>query len=372
MRVLVNALSVTNQSGRHVLLGHLNQLSRLSAGDHEFVVLYHSTNQDIVSQRDAFHWIECPDSTARWHGRALWEYRNLNRMSRRHQCDLIFTPAGVSVPGIETPQVVFCQNPWCLVPGLHQSTQDKVKAAIQRRAYRRTMRDATLMVLNSNYMMQAYRDNANDDTANSIVVYQGIADETWEAADRLGKSMMERNHIVSVSAMAPHKGADTLVRAVRLVRDRGVDAKLTLAGGWPDRSYRTSVEQLVRDLKLDDHVHFSGWISDQQLLELYSRAHVFCLLSRCESFGIPAVEAQSFGTPALGTTACAIPEIGGDGGLYSAVDDARAAAENLVCTLSDDAVWRDLSVKAVHNANRFRWETCSQPLMQMFDVASAK
>lgn len=370
MRVLVNALSVTNQSGRHVLLGHLHQLARLSGDEHQFVVLYHSTNKDIVSDRDSFQWIECPASTARWYGRSLWEYRNLNRISKQHQCDLIFTPAGVSVPGIETPQVVFCQNPWCLVPGLHHSLSDRTKATIQRRAYRRTMRDASLMVFNSNYMKDAYREIAAEPAKDSIVVYQGISNQTWAAAQRLGKSMMEQNHIVSVSAMAPHKGADTLVRAIRLVRDQGVDAKLTLAGGWPDASYRQQVEQLVGQLELVDDVHFSGWISDEQLHELYSRAHVFCLLSRCESFGIPAVEAQSFGTPALGTTACAIPEIGGEGGLYSEVDNPNAAADHLLKTLTDKAVWQGLSDNAIANANRFRWENCSQPLMKMFELAS--
>ena len=62
---------------------------------------------------------------------------------------------------------------------------------------------------------------------------------------------------------------------------------------------------------------------------------MFCLLSRCESFGIPAVEAQSFGTPALGTDTCAIPEVGGRGGLYSPVDDVEAAANNLIRVLRD-------------------------------------
>ncbi|MEM6472084.1 MAG: glycosyltransferase family 1 protein [Planctomycetota bacterium] len=369
MRVLVNALSVTNQSGRHVLMGHLNQLSEWVAGEHEFVVLHHGLNEDIVQDSPAFSWVRCPDATARWLGRSLWEYRNLNSVAEKQQCRVVFTPAGVAVPGIKVPQVVLCQNPWCLVPGLHHSLSDKLKAAIQRRAYRRTMKHADLMVFNSKFMQKAYEQITGGPARESIIAYQGLTSETWEKASQLGKSNREDGLIVSVSAMAPHKGADVLVKALRRVVDRGFDARLILAGGWPDEPYRRLVESTVVEQGLSDRVEFSGWISDGQLHELYSRAHVFCLLSRCESFGIPAVEAQSFGTPAIGTTACAIPEIGGDGGLYSKVDDVDGAADNLLRALTDCPMWDQLSAEAIKNANRFRWEACSRPLLKMFELA---
>ncbi|MEO1617965.1 MAG: glycosyltransferase family 4 protein [Planctomycetota bacterium] len=368
MNVLVNALSVTNQSGRHVLMGHLHQLADWIDEEHQFVVLHHAVNEDILNTRSQFRWIRCPEATSRWSKRAWWEYKNLNRVAEENDCELIFSPAGVSVPGIKLPQAVLCQNPWCLVPGLHHTVADKIKAVIQRRAYRKTMRQADVMIFNSNYMHRAYRDVAGQDASESMIVYQGIAEATWSAALKLGKSLREDNHIVSVSAMAPHKGADDLVKVLALVRRRGVDAKLTLAGGWPDASYREKVEALISQHRLGDHVELTGWISDEDLYELYSRAHVFCLLSRCESFGIPAVEAQSFGTPAIGTTACAIPEIGGDGGLYSEVGDLEGAADNLTRSLTDASLWGELSKKAFSNANRFRWETCSKPLLRLFDA----
>ncbi|WP_161604452.1 glycosyltransferase family 4 protein [Roseiconus nitratireducens] len=368
MKVLINALSVTNQSGRHVLMGHLNQLRELTQGLHQFVILHHRGNRDIVVKADEYEWLECPESTANWSGRAFWEFRNLNRIVDETESDFLFTPAGVSVPGIRAPQVVFCQNPWCLVPELHQNLKDRAKAALQRKEYRRTVRDATLMVFNSRYMREAYRKNAGNRESDSMVVYQAISDSTWRAAERMGKRAMERNHILSVSAMAPHKGADILVQALRCVRDRGVDAKLTFAGGWPDAEYRRRVESLVDQLGLREAVTFCGWISDEELHELYSRCHVFCLLSRCESFGIPAVEAQSFGTPTVGTDACAIPEIGGDGGLYGPVDDPQSAADHLVNVMTDDALWQQLSRRAAANSQKYRWDMCSRPLLKMFDV----
>ena len=245
MKVLVNALSVTNQSGRQVLMGHLNQLREWTLGAHEYLILYHDSNRDLVADQTGFRWLKCPPKTCSWLYRAAWEFRNLNRIAADHHCDFVFTPAGVSVPGIRIPQVVFCQNPWCLVPELHRSVADQFKATLQRRAYRRTMRDASLMVFNSDFMRQAYQDNAGFEAQETMLVYQAISDDTWAAANALGKSLCKPNHILSVSAMAPHKGADILVRAFDLVRRAGIDAKLTFAGGWPDQQHRTEIERMV-------------------------------------------------------------------------------------------------------------------------------
>ncbi len=372
MRVLVNALSVSNQSGRHVLMGHLNQLHSWVEGEHDFVVLFNEQNSKMVSMNHDFDWVKCPPSTAHWLGRATWEGRCLNRLISEHSCDFLFTPAGVTVPGIKAPQVVLCQNPWCLVPGLERSMSDKLKAWLQRSAYRRTMRQAELMIFNSRYMQSAYRENAGTTARNELVVYQGISDETWKAASTLRKRSRRKNHVLSVSAMARHKGADTLVKALAIVRENGCPATLTFAGKWPNQSYRDFVTTSVRELGLSDFVSFRDWVPDAELHELYASADVFCLLSRCESFGIPAIEAQSFGTPSLGTTACAIPEVGGAGGLYSKPNDSQAAASNLLRALTDSVVWENLSKHALENARKYQWAECSQPLLNMFDIVASQ
>ena len=89
-------------------------------------------------------------------------------------------------------------------------------------------------------------------------------------------------------------------------------------------------------------------------------------MSRCESFGIPAIEAQLFGTPVVCSTACAVPEICGEGGLFCEPDDIPGIAEALESLLSDANAWNDASEQARRNADRFRWQTCSQPLVKLF------
>lgn len=88
-------------------------------------------------------------------------------------------------------------------------------------------------------------------------------------------------------------------------------------------------------------------------------------MSRCESFGIPAIEAQLFGTPVVTSTVCAMPEIGGEGGLYRDPDDVPAIAEALTKLLTDADEWQRRSQLARANAARYQWQTCSQPLVDL-------
>jgi len=371
MRVLVNALSATNLSGRHVLLGHLSMIAAWTAGKHEFFVLYHEGNQDICTDL-GFHvkWVECPSFTSHWMPRSLWESLRLPALTAKLKIDFIFMLSGLTVDNCPVPQISFAQNPWCLVEDIEKTLGEKIKAVLQRREYRKAMKKASIMVFNSEYMRQAYRANAGFIEKDSVVVYQGIDEAIFAAADEMRNKITRKPlQVVCVSAMAPHKGVETVVEAIRLLREsHGVPATLTLIGEWPDRKYERSIRSQVCDFGLEDAVVFLGHVNRQALHRAYAESRVFCLMSRCESFGIPAIEAQAFGTPVVASACCAMPEVEGDGGLYAPPGDAEGAALRLFSLLSDDALWQGTSESALKNAERYHWNICSRPLLEIFNL----
>ena len=374
MRVLFNALSVTNLSGRHVLLGHLSKLAEWTCGQHEYVVLYHKANRDICRNLGAnVEWVECPEYTSHWVMRLLWERFVLPVRLSKLNIDMYFTPAGTAAHGLRIPQIVFAQNPWCLVDGLKRSVLEKIKAFLQKREYRRAMRDATMMVFNSEYMRQAYRKNACSKEKVSKVVYQAIDDMTRSAAFSMCNTEKRANQVLSVSVMAPHKGIETLVKAIGMTRKLyGIPVKLVLVGGWPDSKYELQIRSLIIELNLGSVVELKGHVSEHDLYRYYAESKLFCLMSRCESFGIPAIEAQAFGIPVVSSNCCAVPEVCGKGGVYLSPDDVNGVASQIAQLLEDDKTWSDLSGAAIENAEKYRWETCSKPLMKMLDLNSSE
>ncbi len=372
MRILVNALSVSNASGRHVLLGHLARSAAWTVDRHRYVVLHHPANGDLRTDLGPnVEWLEAPRMTGGWLARSAWERSRLGPLVSRLGADLVFTPAGTAVPGLAVPQVVFAQNPWCLVPGVARRPGERLKASLQRRAYREAMRVATTMVFNSEYMRTAYRANAGFTESRSEIVHQAVDDETHAAAARSRSAEHRRPlQIVSVSAMAAHKGVETLVSALAILRrTHGIAAELALVGEWPDRTYERRMRALVQSVGLGDRVVFAGRVPLPDLHRHYAEARVFCLMSRCESFGIPAVEAQAFGTPVVSSNCCAIPEICGDGGVYPEPGDAAGTAAQLARLLTDEPHWQRVSTAAVRNADKYRWDACARPFPRIFDDA---
>lgn len=364
MRIAFNALSVSNMSGRHVLLGHMRQIVAATAGEDRHLLLHHAGNRDLceslAGQVDMF---ECPPITTRWVGRWVWERWLMPVLLRRCGATMLFSPAGVTTPGVSIPQISLAQNPWCFATESHKGPTDSLKAFLQKAAYRRAQRTAALMLFNSGYMAQVYRTNAGHDPVQALLLYQGLDDETFEAAST-GPSFGERRcEILVVSAMARHKSIEDIVDAMVLLRQRGVPARMKLVGPWPDGAYRTFIQRRVESAGLTAEVDFIGYVTREQLHRHYGEARVFCLLSRCESFGIPAIEAEAFGTPAVVADRAAPPEIAGPGGVVVPPGDASAAADALECLLTDALRWEAASTRARTNASRFRWQQCSRPLL---------
>ena len=370
MRALVNALSVTNLSARTVLLGHLARLAGWTRGEHDFVVLYHAANRDLCRQlAPNVRWVECPSRTAGWWARSLWERSGLRRMIREHSADLLVMMSGTVAGGIPVPQITLAMNPWCFVRRAQRGPGQLLKAFLQRWAYRKTVRRAAMIVYLSEYLRRTYRSNAGRAENASEIAYAPLSDDVLPAAAAHSSVARRKNRILCVSGMLPHKGVETILEALLLLRrEHGIEAELVLVGSWPDGRYEAAIRRLVEESRLESQVHFEGHVNRETLLRHYGQAQVFCLMSWCESFGIPAVEAQAFGTPVVSSNCCAIPEVCGGGGIYPNPGDAQGTCEALAALLDHEDLWREFSEAAAANAAKYGREECTRPLMRMFDL----
>ncbi len=202
------------------------------------------------------------------------------------------------------------------------------------------------MAFLSEYVREAYARNAGCPARLEAVVHPALATDVRKPVEA---GRRKAGQIVCASAMARHKNVEAVIRALHTLRDIP-GLRLVLVGGWPEPAYERDVRSLVRSLGLSEHVCFLGHVPRATLLACYAESAVFCLMSRCESFGIPAVEAQAFGTPVVGSDAGAIPEVCGRGGVYCAPDDISSIAAALRRLLVDNEEWQHRSDAARENA----------------------
>ena len=130
-----------------------------------------------------------------------------------------------------------------------------------------------------------------------------------------------------MGALIPLKGFDVLVRAAGLLRARGIDAHLVIAGEGPERS---ALLGLARQLGIGHFVHLIGQTNHAGAV-IRDGADVVAIASRIESFGLVAAEAGALGCPTVATRVGGIPEVVKDGvtGLLVAPGDPEAFADAL-------------------------------------------
>ncbi|MDX2116486.1 MAG: glycosyltransferase [Planctomycetota bacterium] len=135
--------------------------------------------------------------------------------------------------------------------------------------------------------------------------------------------------LLFLSRIHVKKGLEPLLRAVRLLADRGRPVNLIIAGSG-EPAYVDSVKRLAAELGIQDRAAFVGQVVDQDKLSLYEAADLFVLPTSQENFGFVFVEALACRTPVVTTRGVDIwPELEASGGAVIAPADETPLADTL-------------------------------------------
>ncbi len=119
----------------------------------------------------------------------------------------------------------------------------------------------------------------------------------------------EGEYFYTVSQMIPHKNTVTLLKVFAAIRDRNepLPRRLLISGISGNAS--EEVRRILADLKLEDIVTLTGYVSDSERNSLCSHCRAFLFPSVFEGFGMPPVEAMMLGVPVITTRCTCIPEV---------------------------------------------------------------
>ncbi|MCS6860146.1 MAG: glycosyltransferase family 4 protein [Abditibacteriales bacterium] len=172
--------------------------------------------------------------------------------------------------------------------------------------------------------------------------------------------------ILSVGLLQPRKNLPRVVDAFARLHERRPDLpqRLVVAGrvGWGVESLR----ERVRARRLEDAVHFVGYVADEDLPALYSAADLFVYPSLYEGFGLPPLEAMACGTPVVTSNVSSIPEVVGDAALTVNPLDVEAIAGAMEQILTDTALRQMLTARGLERARGFTWEKTARLTLDVY------
>lgn len=177
--------------------------------------------------------------------------------------------------------------------------------------------------------------------------------------------------VVAIGTVERRKNLPMLIAAFARLAAEHETVHLVVAGRAGDDSPALlgATEGLERPVR--DRVHVIGPIDETARRWLLGRATCLAYPSLDEGFGFPVLEAQMAGTPVVASSAGSIPEVAGNGALFSLPTDPVALAANLFGVVTDESRRSGLIEAGHRNLERFSWETTARGLAALYrDLAT--
>lgn len=162
----------------------------------------------------------------------------------------------------------------------------------------------------------------------------------------------EEKMILSVGAIQLRKNTARLVEAFEALPK---DWTLVLAGAPTGYGAETILAR-IQTSPARERISLAGYVSSEELEQLYARAAIFAFPSLDEGFGMPVLDAMAHGVPVVTSNRSALPEVAGAAALLvdpASVDQIAAA----LLDLANSADLRSaLSTAGLTRAKSFSWQ----------------
>ena len=187
----------------------------------------------------------------------------------------------------------------------------------------------------------------------------------WE---RQGFKSGECVRILTVARLVKEKGLTYGIHAIHKIHQKYPELKFTyrIIGDGP---LKEELKSLSRELELDDIVHFTGPIVEEDFLKEFLQSHIFLLPSIAELLPVCLMESQSVGLPSVATAVGDTSKIILDGksGFIVRSQDADGLAEKLTYLINNPLKWPEMgSVGRRHIENHYDINKLNDKLVQIY------
>jgi glycosyltransferase involved in cell wall biosynthesis len=296
----------------------------------------------------------------------LWTHLRLGPTSWLARPHVLFVPAHV-VPIIHPPTVVTIHDVgYRVFPDAHTARRRLELELTTRWSVRAARHVLTVSQATKRDLVSWY----GVDPERITVTHLGLSEIFKPPTDqRLIKDvqarygLQERSYLIYVGTVQPRKNLTRVIEALAMTLAAGYEVDLVIAGkrGW----LSTPIEQRAQELGITHRIHFTGYVTEQELPALLAGALCFVFPSLYEGFGMPVIEAMACGTPVITSTSSALPEVAGDAALLVDPLDTNAIAAAIMQLIDNAALRETLRRRGLDRARLFTWEACARKTLEV-------
>ena len=180
------------------------------------------------------------------------------------------------------------------------------------------------------------------------------------------KYSIDSPFILYIGGFSTRKNVKELIIAFnKIQKSLKKNYKLVLCGSIRDEGIK--LQELCKELLMDDKIIFTGFVPDDELPLFYNAAEVFIYPSSYEGFGLPPLEAMSCATPVITSNLTSIPEVTKDCAILINPFDKDELASSILTLLNSESLLQEYSEKGYNNSLNFTWENTAIATLKAYE-----
>jgi glycosyltransferase involved in cell wall biosynthesis len=293
--------------------------------------------------------------------------RDLSRRLREDKPDLVHVqytgPLNCPVPMVvSVHDISFLEHPeYFTLP----------RALQLRLTVEKTVRAAAKVITPSEFsrscIIRRYGMDESKIVSIPIAVSSAFRPISRENARAFVKSRFElsRPYVMTIGDLQPRKNHEGLIRAFeQLLSAHPLPHDLVIVG--QETWYSEHVKEAARKSRVADRIRFTGWVSDEELLQLYNACDMVVFPSFYEGFGLPILEAMACGRCVACSNTSAMPEVANATGLLFNPREPGEMMRAMRDVLLDPELRARMERLGLQRASHFTWETTARRTLDVY------
>jgi glycosyltransferase involved in cell wall biosynthesis len=361
----IDASNIRQGGGVTHLVELLREANPLECGFSKVVVWSGHSTLDRIEDREWLTKVYNPILDRSLAYRLFWQKFKLQKEAQELGCQLLFVPGGSDASNFQ-PLVTMSQN---MLPFEWQELKRfglsimTLKLLLLRATQSKTFKKADGVIFLSNHAKNGVQTVTGNLSGKTINIPHGIHHRFFNAPrpQREAKQFSEDRpcRLIYVSIIDPYKHQWEVVKAVSILRKKGLPVSLDLIGP-PGRS----IKKLFNTLKTIDperkFIHYHGAVKYELLHQLYNSADIGIFASSCENMPNILLENMAAGLPIACSNKDPMPEILGDSGVYFNPEKCDDIAEAIHTLITSSELRTKLANSSFQKAQYYSWKRCAK------------
>lgn len=163
-----------------------------------------------------------------------------------------------------------------------------------------------------------------------------------------------------------HKNHVNLLYSLKILHEK-YNIKVSLVFVGSDKGNLTYVQKITEELGLSNYVHFLGFVSQEEVIDLYKNALGLTFVSFFGPDNLPPLEAFALGCPVIAARILGAEEQLGDAALYVDPKDPEEIARAIYLIYSDEELRNQLTKKGSLRAAKWKGDDYIRTVFSLLD-----